>query len=217
MRTGIVVTALCLAVVGAAAAEEAIAPTGKIELFNGKNLDGWKAFSKNENAPSPWSVKDGVIDCTGVPPGYIKTEKTYKNYQLHVEWRWSGTPGNSGVLLHMNGEDRVWPRSIEAQLMNRNAGDFFVIEGTEFKEHIAVNARSDKATRRTPKMGETAENDVGEWNNYDIVCDGDSILVTVNGKLKNKATECTVTSGRICLQSEGKPIQFRNVYLEPLD
>jgi hypothetical protein len=128
---------------------------------------------------------------------------------LNLEWRWAETPRNSGVLVHMSGEDHVWPKSIEAQLMHRNAGDFFVIGGTDFKE------RTNKNSRRVPKKKPSNEKPAGEWNRMQVTCKGETITVRVNGELQNQATGCTVTNGRICLQSEGAPIQFRNVYLEP--
>lgn len=217
MRTSVLLSVLCLALAGVAFAQEAVTPTSKIMLWNGKDFDGLKMHVSKPDQPMPWTVKDGVIDCTGVPSGYIRTEAAYRDYKLHVEWRWSGEPGNNGILVHRSGDDMVWPKSIEIQLMNQNAGDFFVIEGTEFKEHIAVNAAAEKPTRRVPKQGESAEKPIGEWNAADIVCKGDTIVVKINGELKNTATECNVQSGQICLQSEGKPIQFRNVYIEPLD
>ena len=51
----------------------------------------------------------------------------------------------------------------------------------------------------------------------EIVCQGDTIRVTVNGDLVNEGSNCSVTEGAICLQSEGAPIEFRNIILTPLD
>ena len=90
------------------------------DLFNGENLDGWV----NVNcAPETWKVKDGTIWCTGVPIGFLRTKKEYSDYKLTFEWRWPEKAGNSGVLLHMTDEDKHWPPSMEAQLMNNRAGD----------------------------------------------------------------------------------------------
>jgi hypothetical protein len=188
-----------------------ISPTKKIQLFNGKDFNGWKMFLSDSGVDvnTVWSVKDGGIRCEGKPNGYIRTTKDYANYKLHVEWRWADTPRNSGVLLHMSEPDKVWPRSIEAQLMNGNAGDFYVIDGTNFKEHLEIQSR------RFPKKHESNEKPAGEWNVLEAVCDGATIRITINGLLQNEATECTVSSGKICLQSEGAPIEFRNVTLEP--
>jgi hypothetical protein len=66
-----------------------------------------------------------------------------------------------------------------------------------------------------PKQGVASEKPAGEWNTYEIVCKGDSIRVFVNGKLMNTATECNVTSGKICIQSEGSEIEIRKVFVEP--
>ena len=203
--------ALCVcALCGPAAADEE--KTERIDLFNGKDFEGWKLFLPDADADpaDTWSVKDGVIHCTGTPAGYMRTTQACANYTLHLEWRFPGEPGNSGVLLHVHEPDTVWPKSIEAQLQSGHAGDFWVIGGTSFKEH------TDPDNRRVIKKEESSEKPVGEWNRYKIVCDGDTIEVYVNGVLQNKATECTVTSGFIGLQSEGVPIEFRNIYIEPV-
>lgn len=188
------------------------AVTEPVALFNGTDLNGWKLFIPDPavNTSTVWSVKDGVIQCTGTPAGYMRTEKKYSNYRLRVEWRWPGGAGNNGVLLHIQDKDEVWPKSIEAQLQSGNAGDFWVIGGTTFKEHTG------SFDRRTPKKEESSEKPLGEWNEYQIDCRGDKILVYVNGILQNVATNCTVSEGYIGLQSEGTPIEFRKVALEPL-
>ncbi len=189
------------------------ADSKSVALFNGEDFTGWKLFLPDENADpaDTWSVKDGVIHCTGTPVGYMRTEKEYENYRLRVEWRFPGAPGNSGVLLHVQGEDVVWPKSIEAQLQHEHAGDIWVIGGTTFKEH------TDKSNRRVLKKEKSSEKPPGEWNQYEIICRDDSITLYVNGVLQNQATECTVTKGAIGLQSEGAPIEFRNIVLEPLE
>jgi len=184
-----------------------------ISLFDGKTLQGWVQFLPDPNADpaKTWMVKDGVIHCTGEPMGYIRTDKKFSNYELQLEWRWVGKPGNSGVLLHVQDKDEVWPKSIEAQLMHENAGDIWVIGGTDFEEH------KDKNERRVPKLTDCNEKKVGEWNQYDIWCEGDTIRVFVNGVLQNKATHCTVTEGYIGLQSEKAPIEFQNIKLRKLE
>jgi len=184
----------------------------KTSLFNGQNMDNWKPYLENPDVDpaTVWSVQNGLLRCEGRPSGYIRTTEDYSNYNLHVEWRWPEKPSNSGVLLHMSEPDMIWPKAIEAQLMNQNAGDFYVIGGTDFKEHKG------KKSRRVPKLNDSSEKDPGQWNTYDIICRGNTIELYVNGVLQNKATEATVNSGKICLQSEGTPIEFRNIKLELL-
>ncbi|TAK98535.1 MAG: DUF1080 domain-containing protein [Verrucomicrobia bacterium] len=191
------------------AADTAIAPKERMELFNGRDFIGWKFFMRSNAEPAlTWSVTNGVIHCVGKPPGYVRTEKDFRDYKLTVEWRFV-TKGNTGVLLHMSEPDKIWPRAIEAQGQSGSQGDFWVIDGTDFKEHAGLKER------RVPKRGESNEKPIGEWNTYEIICKGDTIRVSVNGKLMNEATECNVSSGKICLQSEGSEIEIRKVTIEP--
>ncbi len=204
-------------------AQNPIIPRKKTMLWNGKDLSQWEGVLRGPGVDKAgvWSVRDGVIHCTGKPSGYLRTHWHYREYKLHVEWRWPAGPGNSGVLLHAGdtprvwppGPKAVWPRCIEAQLFSGNAGDFWVIGGTSFKEHTTGYAGRG---RNVPKRGESAERPPGEWNEYDITCRGDSIRVYVNGVFMNEATRCTDFEGRIGLQSEGAEVEMRNIYLEPL-
>jgi len=209
-------TAALSASVMAAAEEEAVQPTERIVLFDGKTFDGWVRVLRGGkgNVDETWTVKPGgVLACTGRPAGYIRTEKAYKNYHFRMEYRWAGKTGNNGVLVHMVGEDRVWPRSLECQGMYRNQGDFFEIGGFPFNEHKAGGHRVHG--RRVVKYGEHNEKEPGEWNVYEVWAVGDTVRPYVNGKLMNEASGCEITAGRICLQSEGAPIEFRNITLEP--
>jgi hypothetical protein len=174
---------------------------------------GWKLFIEEENVDplSVWSINDGVIRCEGEPRGYMRTTTAYKDYKVSLEWRWPDEGGNNGLLLHCVGEDQVWPKSIESQLQHENAGDFWVIGGAEFAEHV------DKSTRRVVKKTDHNEKPLGEWNTMEAICEGDTIKIYVNGLLQNEATECTVTEGYIGLQSEGTPIEYRNIVLESLE
>ncbi len=214
----LIVTSAMLDTAGYTSGEqkEPTVPMEKIVLSNGRDFTGWKLFVPDANCDvtKMWSVKDGVICCEGQPAGYMRTEKDYADYLLHVEWRWAGDGGNSGVLLHMSGQDKVWPRSLESQLMSGNAGDFWVIDGVEIAEHAGSGDRV--KGRRLIKLKESSERVLGQWNAYDIVCKDDWVVVLVNGVLQNVGTGCSERSGKICLQSEGAPIEFRNIYIEPL-
>lgn len=213
-----VVTALfALPAVTAERGNGPIVPKEKTLLWNGKDFTGWKLFvpRADHDVTKTWSVKDGILRCEGRPAGYMRTEKEYADYLLHVEWRWPGKGGNNGVLVHMSGPDRVWPKSLECQLHAGNAGDFWEIGGIEFAEH----AQKDKRVRgrNVKKLKDSSEKPLGQWNNYDIICKDNWVVVLVNGVLQNVASKCSVTSGKICLQSEGTPIEYRNIYIEPLD
>lgn len=223
------------------ATPEAVKPARPMELFNGRDLAGWVQFAKDGPPPAGcWTVGDGVIRCVGSPAGYIRTEGRYRDYRLTVEWRWTGPAPldkegrprnrNSGVILHVQPPDAIWPKGLEAQLMETNAGDIWVIGGVETAEHLQLVARAVSAAgadeqalrqargnRRTPKAQPSAEKPVGQWNTYDIECSGDTVILRVNGIEQNRATGVTVGEGHICLQSEGAGIEFRNVTLHPLN
>ena len=176
-------------------------------LFNGKDLNGWPFSS--DKLKDTWSAKNGVLVNKGKPAGYIRTTADYTNYALRLQLRHM-TRGNSGVLVRMVGQDKVWPRSIEAQGMFRNMGDIFNID--KFPMKTGKRTRG----RHTPKLHPTNEGGLGEWKVYEITLDGGNLEIAVNGLVQNTATECWETPGKICLQSEGAEIHFRDIRLMPL-
>jgi hypothetical protein len=194
------------------------APAGKaaavapIKLFDGTSLAGWKPFLPEGDPATVWSVKDGVMVCAGNPIGYIQTEKEFTNYELTLKWRFDPAKGegNSGVLLRVVGADTVWPKSMEAQLHSKNAGDIWNIGDFPAK---ADAGRTEG--RRTRKEHPTNEKPLGEWNEYRIVMDGGTLELYVNGLLQNRATDVEVVPGRIALQSEGAHIEFKDIVLTP--
>lgn len=189
-------------------------PPAPIALFNGVDLQGWTCcLPDGAKLADVWSVQDGVLVCKGQPIGYLRTEADYENFVLDLDWRFSPVTkqaGNSGVLLRMIGADKVWPKSLEAQLQSEQAGDFWVIE--EFPARTAKERTNGRNTKRT----HTNEAPLGEWNHYRITVDGGHVVLEVNGQVLNEAAEVLETPGKICLQSEGAEIHFRNVSLTPL-
>ncbi|MFO1010734.1 MAG: PVC-type heme-binding CxxCH protein [Planctomycetota bacterium] len=187
-----------------------------VQLFDGKTLAGWTFHLNDANArmEDVWSVADGVLHCKGTPIGYLRTEKDYTNFELTLEWRFpaGSKPGNSGVLLRVQAPDTVWPKSIEAQLESRNAGDIWNIG--EFPMNVE-KSRTDG--RHTAKALPCNEKPIGEWNRYRIRLDGGDLELEVNGEVQNRAKWCDVVPGKIALQSEGAAIEFRNVVLRPIE
>ena len=180
-----------------------------IRLFDGKSLRGWMPSSPK--LKNTWGVKDGVLTDTGKPAGYLRTTADYTNYVLRVQLRHL-KPGNSGVLLRMTGPDKVWPRSIECQGEFHNMGDIWNIDRFPMKTDP-----SRTQGRHTTKMCATNEGSVGTWAQYDITLDGGNLEIRVNDLLQNTATECWETPGKICLQAEGVPMEFRNITLIPIE
>jgi hypothetical protein len=194
-----------------------------IELFNGKDLAGWQAYFSEPGAKMEdvWSVKDGLLVCKGRPTGYLYTKREFTSYLLVVEWRWApGTePGNSGVLLRINGEPKTLPRSIEAQLKSGDAGDLYGFHGLKIDgDRARTSHQTSSGTGELVGVKKItgAEKAPGEWNRYEIRLDGGALQVKVNGTLVNEAKDCEVLSGPIGLQSEGGEIHFRTVELSPL-
>jgi len=195
-------------------------PGKEIELFNGKDFCGWTYFLADPKLKMEdvWSIDgdEGIIICKGEPAGYIRTVANFTNYILKLEWRWSPVKkqaGNSGVLLRMVGPDKIWPKSYEAQLQSGNAGDFWLIDGVKLNsapERINKNASTNRLKMRA------MEKPVGEWNEYEIIVDGDHIVLKINGQVVNEGTGAEVTPGKIVLQSEGGEIHFRNIRLTPI-
>lgn len=190
-------------------------------LFNGKNLEGWDYYlvKPDVKMKDVWSVQDGILVCKGEPLGYLHTKQKYTtDFVLVVEWRWApGTkPGNSGVLLRVNGEPTGVPRSQEAQLRSGNAGDLYGFHGMKID--------GDPARRSTGTSGvvgelvrvermKSVENEPGEWNRYVIIAEDGRLTATVNGQIVNSAFDCDLVAGPIALQSEGGEIHFRRVDL----
>jgi len=190
----------------------------KTVLFNGKNLDNWSIYLDDPDVDpgDVFWVEDGILNTSGEPFGYLRTKESYSNYKLHVEWRWPGEPTNSGVFLHVQGKDRIFPHCIEAQLMHERAGDFVLMgagAGVTVKDSAYLVTSDERFYMSVPKFEDSSELTPGEWNIYDITSVDGNLEIVVNGVLQNTATDITMNEGNIALQSEGSPIQFRNVYL----
>jgi 3-keto-disaccharide hydrolase len=203
------------------AAAAAVSAQDGVKLFNGKDLSGWTFFldKSGPNAAGTmrmeevWKADGGKIHCSGVPSGYLKTTADYKDFSLSLEWRWPDKPGNSGVLLRVVGPDKIWPKTVEAQLMSGDAGDIWLMDGATLDTDPS---RVDpKAANHRLKM-KAAEKPAGEWNLYEITVQGGWVLLKINGVVVNEGTGADEAPGRIALQSEGAPIEFRNIRLTPI-
>lgn len=191
----------------------------KQSLFNGKNLDGW-TIHVMDNSVSPekfFYVKDGVIETPGVPMGYLRTKEEYSDYRLHVEWCYPEKATNSGIFIHTNGPEAQWPKHYQAQLKDGFAGDFIVNAlGEQATVKDSIYLGTEKVKPIAAKSNPSNEKPSGQWNSYDIICKGNTIEISVNGLLQNKAVKCSMTKGSIGLQAEGSKIQFRNIWIEQL-
>jgi len=215
MKTAAVWSFLVLALVGSVVAQDVIQPAKHLELFNRTNFDGWTFCMRDQADPmQTWSVTNCVIRCTGTPDGYLRTTQAYSHYTLTVVWRFiriAPKADNSGVLVHLQSPDKVWPMCIQNQGKSGRQGDLFVMAGAECKEHRGMNPNTPVSMRGSPN-----ENPIGEWNTNVTVCTGNNVKAVINGKFENEITECTISSGFVGIQSEGAEIEIRRIFLEPL-
>jgi hypothetical protein len=197
-----------------------------VDLFAGPSFDAWDFFlDPRDKGKTPigdvWSIREGVVVCKGRPFGYVLTKKEHGDYKLELEWRWNPDEKvkgrrNSGVFVHVSGPNRIWPKGAEAQLMEGNAGDFWLVDN--FKLDVDKARQDKKISRHYFRMktkGEV-EKPLGQWNKYEITCEGNTITLKINGHLVNVGKNAEASKGRILLQSEGAEIHFRNVRLTPL-
>ena len=186
-----------------------------VPLFNGKDFSGFTFCMKDNADPlQTWSVTNGVIHCTGKPTGYLRTTQSYSNYFLTVEWRFvkiAPKADNTGILVHIQPPDKVWPMCIQVQGKHDRQGDLFLMAGAESKEH-----RGKDANTPIPLRGGSVENPVGEWNKAETICIHNTVASFINGKFVNETTECTLNDGFIGIQSEGGEIEIRSIYFSPL-
>lgn len=193
-----------------------ITPEKPIDLFNGKDLNGWTydIGGQDVDPADVYQVEDGILKNAGKPSGVIRTEHDYKDYEIEVQWRWPGKGGNSGLLIHSSKprERSVWPKSLEVQLASKNAGDFWVIG-----ESVRVKDPETRTKgRRTINYTDDSEKELGQWNTMIVQARGDTVKVFINATLVNEAWDCSANSGAICLQAEGTPIEYRKVQIRPL-
>lgn len=197
--------------VSALGASPAASTSSATALFNGHNLDGWTAVADPRHpSAATWTVQDGMIVCTGRPHGYLRTDATYADFRLRLQWRWPGKPGNSGVFVYGSGPDKIWPRCYEANLLMGRTGEFRANGGARFQ------ANSPAGEKSRLRRGADCERPAGEWNDLEIVCDGHDVRLYVNGALQNHLGPTVLGSGWIALQSEGAPVEFRHITLERL-
>jgi hypothetical protein len=172
-----------------------------------------------------------ILHITGQHYGYIATKKEFSNYRLIAEYKWGpktwapreNNARDGGVLCHFVGKDQVWPKSLEAQIIEGGTGDILVVSGA----FLTVDGvRKGPAIARFDRPGRNPWEDVkgfrgpseiekpaGEWNTMEVFCGGDHFGITVNGHKTLEGTNAVPSAGKILVQSEGAEIFFRRLDL----
>jgi hypothetical protein len=204
--------------------------------------EGWRPMTQadfvNVNCEDEtWTWTDDLIACTGKPVGVIRSTKELTNLELVVEWRHLKSGGNSGVFFWASpssiealekGNGRL-PEGIEVQVLDlgytdvyerqsKKKADWFTCHGDVFPTQ---NARmkpfppvAPDGKRSFPSKNLTKG--VGEWNHYYIRAINGEVRLWVNGEEVSGGTECRPSTGYLCLESEGAPVEFRNLRVRML-
>jgi len=198
---------------------------GWLELFNGKELSGWvvegpkeyKDKSDSDKTKPNWSVHDGLIRTAGAGLGFLRYDKEFSDFILHVEYRMVKEKGvNTGIGIRTTKFD---PKQSTASRPSFYSYEVQLLDDAD--------ARPGKGTTgslyRYVAPAKVAHKPAPEWNAVEIECVGPKIRVSFNGtdtlvfdqstddKLKSKPL-----SGYVCLQSHSKQVEFRNVRIKPL-
>ncbi|MBI3880100.1 MAG: DUF1080 domain-containing protein [Verrucomicrobia bacterium] len=200
---------------------------GFVPLFNGRDLAGWTNINC---APETWSVREGMIHCTGQPVGALRTLRQYENFILECEWRHLESAGNSGVFIWgspISAPGVPFLRGIEVQVLDhgyvtnyeRKTGkkaEWFTTHGDVFPIHGATMKPIGRHNgSRSFPSGEFSKG-TPEWNHYRIVCNSGSLRLHVNGHEVSGGDECNYRKGYLALESEGAAVEFRNLRIKEL-
>lgn len=207
---------------------EGVRAAGYQSLFTGENLDGWKRGDSAE-----WSASGGILKHTGKlgNPADLWTEKEYGDFTLVFDWRWSRKgPIESLPFILPDGTEKLGadgkPEFVESE--QQDSGIY--VRGHSAAEvnlwswsagsgeiHGYRTAPASPPTLRaatTPKV--KADRPIGEWNRTMILVKGDSITVSLNGRVvvENAKLPGLPAKGPIGLQSRGSAIDFANLWIK---
>ncbi len=182
-------------------------------LFNGMNLDGIAQVGLDATT---LSVENGVLKCTGAPNGYWYPAGTYRNFILRLEYRFerpldlppgadSGYQGNSGYFVYVTPPHQVWPLALEVQGRHSDFGGVYELLPT-----FSPVALPDSADL------EAAKRPLGEWNQLEIISNEGSVSVTLNGRHLVTSPPTALREGLLAFESEGAPIDWRNIEVKRL-
>jgi len=142
-------------------------------------------------AASHWDVVNGTLSPCGDPAGYLTSKESYKDFVLTVDFR-TGEDTNSGVFIrspegNAGYEVQIW----KAQPAGYNTGS------------IVGTAKTDGEFKFIPD----------QWNHYEITADGDHLVVVLNGTKTLDVRDSKFSAGRIRLQYQKFPVDFKNIKL----
>ena len=193
-------------------AESTTKPTSQetpFELESGFDLltrDHFDAFAAE---PDTWQSTDGGFRCLGKPKGYLYSKQPYENFTLRLDYRFprpgnlkdeSKFKGNTGFLVYITGEHKLWPICIEVQGKQ--------IQMAAIKENGGAEpvTSEDNETAR-----QQARKPVGQWNSLEIVSKDGALSVSLNGTPVSSSKPSGLTSGFVGVQAEDHPFEVRRM------
>ena len=204
---------LLLAAASAQAGDDGFKP-----MFNGKDLTGWVNVN---GAPTTYAVRDNMIVTTGVPAGFLRTDKQYENFILELEWMHVVPKGNSGLFVWADAlpaRGQPYPRSIEVQVMDGVETKNYTSDGDLFSIHGATcvpdRPHPNGWARCLPS--EKRSKPAGQWNHYRVECNNGSIKLAVNGKVVSGVHSVSPRKGYLCIEAEGSECRFKNLKIKEL-
>ncbi len=225
----------------AAAAGLADEPGAAPRAFIDGTGPGWRSLGGDDFVnvncdPDTWTWKDGVAHCTGQPVGVTRTKTPVTNFELVAQWRHLRSGGNSGIFVWapeqaLTGLKRnsLPPGGIEVQVLDHGfaeqyekqsgkKADWFTTHGDVFpvgsSKMTPFAPTSPDGHRSFPSKH--LSRGVGEWNHYYVRGINGEIRLWVNGEEVSGGTACDPRSGFLCLESEGSPVEFRNLRIREL-
>nr|WP_319400539.1 DUF1080 domain-containing protein [uncultured Carboxylicivirga sp.] len=197
------------------------------KLFNGKNLAGWYAFieksGRHDNADEIFQVNHKMIRLYGDKAGYLMSEPSFKNFQLTLEFKWNtdstftrkNNSKNSGImyLVPTDTPDMLWPKGIQFQVKEGATGDFILLHNVT----LQINGKTEgPGASVVTKRFTDATKAIGKWNKVVISVEDGKVTQHLNGQIVNEGVEASVNEGRVLLQYEGYPIDFRKIVIKEL-
>jgi Domain of Unknown Function (DUF1080) len=202
---------------------------------------GWKTLAGpdfvNVNCyPDTWTWTGTTAKCTGQPVGVIRSQNPYTNFELVAQWRHLRSGGNSGIFVWTSEaalkdlkRGDLPQGGIEVQALDHgyteqyekssgNKADWFTTHGDVFP----VGKATMKPFPPTSPSGERSfprkqlSKGVDEWNHYYVRCINGEVRLWVNGEEVSGGRDCDPRTGYLCLESEGAPVEFRELRIREL-
>ena len=202
---------------------------------------GWRELGEadfagvNGNADT-WTWKDGLLISTGKPIGVMRTKQKFTNVEFVIQWRHLRAAGNSGVFVWVPDEaltdlkpDNLPKWGIEVQMLDHGYkeqyekssgkqgdwfttnGDIFAVGNSKLKPFPPL---SPNGSRSFPRKN--LSKGVNGWNHYYVRAINGEVRLWVNGEEVSGGSGALPSTGYLCLEAEGSPIEFKHFRVREL-